>query len=84
MENANSKPDSTTTNNNACIGAEENPSDNNNNNNSNNNSSNPSNGDDAGNRNRRTPFTDLNQVDADLALARTLQEQVSFCSRHCF
>ena len=27
---------------------------------------------------RRTPFTNLSQVDADLALARTLQEQVSF------
>lgn len=27
---------------------------------------------------RRTPFTDLSQVDADLALARTLQDQVSF------
>jgi E3 ubiquitin-protein ligase BIG BROTHER-like protein len=26
----------------------------------------------------RTPFTNLSQVDADLALARTLQEQVSF------
>lgn len=25
---------------------------------------------------RRTPFTDLSQIDADLALARTLQEQV--------
>lgn len=25
---------------------------------------------------RRRPFTDLSQVDADLALARTLQEQV--------
>jgi len=25
----------------------------------------------------RTPFTNLSQVDADLALARTLQEQVS-------
>ncbi|XP_047958535.1 E3 ubiquitin ligase BIG BROTHER-related-like [Salvia hispanica] len=29
----------------------------------------------AGNRPRRTPFTDLSQLDADLALARTLQEQ---------
>lgn len=28
-------------------------------------------------RQSRTPFTDLSQVDADLALARTLQEQVS-------
>lgn len=28
-------------------------------------------------RQNRTPFTDLSQVDADLALARTLQEQVS-------
>lgn len=26
----------------------------------------------------RTPFTNLSQVDADLALARTLQEQVPF------
>ena len=26
----------------------------------------------------RTPFTNLSQVDADLALARTLQEQVKF------
>ena len=25
---------------------------------------------------RRTPFTNLSQIDADLALARTLQEQV--------
>ncbi|KAK4423261.1 E3 ubiquitin ligase BIG BROTHER-related [Sesamum alatum] len=32
-------------------------------------------GDGAGNRRQRTPFTDLSQVDADLALARTLQEQ---------
>ncbi|KAH6831370.1 RING/U-box superfamily protein [Perilla frutescens var. hirtella] len=32
-------------------------------------------GDAADNRRRRTPFTDLSQVDADLALARTLQEQ---------
>ncbi|KAK6931742.1 hypothetical protein RJ641_003535 [Dillenia turbinata] len=27
---------------------------------------------------RRTPFTNLSQVDADLALARTLQEQLLF------
>lgn len=27
---------------------------------------------------RRTPFANLSQVDADLALARTLQEQVHF------
>lgn len=27
---------------------------------------------------RRRPFTDLSQVDADLALARTLQEQVLY------
>ena len=33
-------------------------------------------------RNSRTPFTSLSQVDADLALARTLQEQVRFLS--CF
>lgn len=30
------------------------------------------------NRRQKTPFTDLSQVDADLALARTLQEQVFF------
>lgn len=30
------------------------------------------------NNNPRTPFTNLSQVDADLALARTLQDQVSF------
>lgn len=29
----------------------------------------------------RTPFTDLSQVDADLALARTLQEQVLFSNQ---
>ncbi|CAI9755267.1 unnamed protein product [Fraxinus pennsylvanica] len=34
-----------------------------------------SNGDAENNRRQRTPFTDLSQVDADLALARTLQEQ---------
>lgn len=38
----------------------------------------PNGGDDAANGRRRTPFTDLSQIDADLALARTLQEQVSF------
>lgn len=31
----------------------------------------------------RTPFTDLSQVDADLALARTLQEQVLLCVYVC-
>ncbi|XP_047966243.1 E3 ubiquitin ligase BIG BROTHER-related-like [Salvia hispanica] len=36
---------------------------------------NPISGDVAGNRPQRTPFTDLSQVDADRALARTLQEQ---------
>ncbi|KAI3467903.1 hypothetical protein Pfo_024566 [Paulownia fortunei] len=66
MENTNGKADSNNT------GAEENPNNNNNNSDDNNN---PLNGDDAGNRPRRTPFTDLSQVDADLALARTLQEQ---------
>ncbi|XP_075500945.1 E3 ubiquitin ligase BIG BROTHER-related-like isoform X2 [Primulina tabacum] len=35
----------------------------------------PSNGNDGENQRRRTPFTDLSQVDSDLALARTLQEQ---------
>ncbi|KAL2518601.1 E3 ubiquitin ligase BIG BROTHER-related [Abeliophyllum distichum] len=34
-----------------------------------------SNDDAENNRRQRTPFTDLSQVDADLALARTLQEQ---------
>lgn len=43
---------------------------NNNNNNGTNNTYNN------GGRQTRTPFTDLSQVDADLALARTLQEQV--------
>lgn len=36
----------------------------------------PNEGDGAAEQRRRTPFTDLSQVDADLALARTLQEQV--------
>lgn len=31
----------------------------------------------------RTPFTDLSQIDADLALARTLQEQVLLCVCMC-
>ncbi|KAL1556457.1 RING-type E3 ubiquitin transferase [Salvia divinorum] len=35
----------------------------------------PNGGDAAENLSRRTPFTNLSQVDADLALARTLQEQ---------
>ncbi|XP_047981510.1 E3 ubiquitin ligase BIG BROTHER-related-like [Salvia hispanica] len=35
----------------------------------------PNGGDGADNLSRRTPFTNLSQVDADLALARTLQEQ---------
>ncbi|XP_073273113.1 E3 ubiquitin ligase BIG BROTHER-related-like isoform X5 [Primulina huaijiensis] len=35
----------------------------------------PSNGNDGENQRRRTPFTDLSQLDSDLALARTLQEQ---------
>lgn len=62
MENANAKPDSAST----ATEEEENPN-------------NISNGDAAAAVNcaRRTPFTDLSQVDADLALARTLQEQVS-------
>lgn len=63
MDNTNDKADSGNT------GAEENP----------NNHCNPSNdngGDVAGDRPQRTPFTELSQVDADLALARTLQEQV--------
>ncbi|KAL0300207.1 UNVERIFIED_CONTAM: E3 ubiquitin ligase BIG BROTHER-related [Sesamum angustifolium] len=65
MENFNAKADAdnntTTT---AAADAQQNPTDN------------PQNaGDGAGNRRQRTPFTDLSQVDADLALARTLQEQ---------
>lgn len=35
----------------------------------------PDGGDAAANRRQRTPFTNLSQIDADLALARTLQEQ---------
>ncbi|XP_073311055.1 E3 ubiquitin ligase BIG BROTHER-related-like isoform X1 [Primulina huaijiensis] len=61
MENTNAKPDAT------AEGEERNPSnivDNP-----------PSNGNDGENQRRRTPFTDLSQVDSDLALARTLQEQ---------
>ncbi|KAL0446602.1 UNVERIFIED_CONTAM: putative inactive ATP-dependent zinc metalloprotease FTSHI 5, chloroplastic [Sesamum latifolium] len=63
MENSNAKADddNTTT---IAADAQQNPTDN------------PQNaGDGAGNRRQRTPFTDLSQVDADLALARTLQEQ---------
>ncbi|GFP92575.1 E3 ubiquitin ligase big brother-related [Phtheirospermum japonicum] len=60
MENPNAKADAGTA---TGADAEENPSINA-----------PNGGDDA-NRRRRTPFTDLSQVDADLALARTLQEQ---------
>ncbi|KAL3824299.1 hypothetical protein ACJIZ3_020328 [Penstemon smallii] len=67
MENTNAKADSN--NSSTRTDAEENPNINNNNNN------NQSDGDDTGNRRQRTPFTDLSQVDADLALARTLQEQ---------
>ncbi|KAL8534899.1 hypothetical protein ACS0TY_010800 [Phlomoides rotata] len=64
MDSTNGKPDS---------GAEENP---NNHNNIRTDNDNPPNGDAAAvNCSRRTPFTDLSQVDADLALARTLQEQ---------
>ncbi|KAG6425586.1 hypothetical protein SASPL_116027 [Salvia splendens] len=64
MENTNDKADS---------GNQENPNDHCNPSNDN---DNPISGDVAGNRPLRTPFTDLSQVDADLALARTLQEQV--------
>ncbi|KAL1565414.1 RING-type E3 ubiquitin transferase [Salvia divinorum] len=63
MENTNDKADS---------GNQENP---NNHCNPSNDNGNPISGDVAGNRPRRTPFTELSQVDADLALARTLQEQ---------
>ncbi|XP_042061621.1 E3 ubiquitin ligase BIG BROTHER-related-like [Salvia splendens] len=63
MENTNDKADS---------GNQENPNDHCNPSNDN---DNPISGDVAGNRPLRTPFTDLSQVDADLALARTLQEQ---------
>ncbi|KAF6154854.1 hypothetical protein GIB67_033883 [Kingdonia uniflora] len=34
------------------------------------------------NPNSRTPFTNLSQVDSDLALARTLQEQLMYCVGH--
>ncbi|KAL3613771.1 hypothetical protein CASFOL_041845 [Castilleja foliolosa] len=60
MENPNAKADAGTT---TGADAEETPSNNNA----------PNGGDDSSRR--RTPFTDLSQVDADLALARTLQEQ---------
>ncbi|KAL3651044.1 hypothetical protein CASFOL_007447 [Castilleja foliolosa] len=60
MENPNAKVDEGTA---TGADAEENPS-----------NAAPNGGDDA-NRRQRTPFTDLSQVDADLALARTLQEQ---------
>ncbi|KAG8365731.1 hypothetical protein BUALT_Bualt17G0002400 [Buddleja alternifolia] len=66
MENTNSTTnvkaddDSNNTNANTNTDAEENPS---------------NDGDGNTNNRRRTPFTDLSQVDADLALARTLQEQ---------
>lgn len=43
----------------------------------------PDGGDTAANHPRRTPFTNLSQVDADLALARTLQEQVFLSSASC-
>lgn len=67
MENNNDKADSGNT------AAQENP---NNRCNPSDDIDNPIAADVAGNRPRRTPFTDLNQVEADLALARTLQEQV--------
>ncbi|KAL1550572.1 RING-type E3 ubiquitin transferase [Salvia divinorum] len=65
MENANDKADSgnTAAQDNHC-----NPSDDN---------DDPIAAEVTGNRPRRTPFADLTQVDADLALARTLQEQES-------
>ncbi|XP_057774003.1 E3 ubiquitin ligase BIG BROTHER-related-like [Salvia miltiorrhiza] len=66
MENTNDKADSANT------AAQENP---NNHCNPSNDNDNPLGADVTGNRPRRTPFTDLSQVDADLALARTLQEQ---------
>lgn len=60
--NANAKAPAATT---TCADGEQNPT------------NSPPNGEDAAaNLRRRTPFTDLSQVDADLALARTLQEQV--------
>ncbi|KAK4479698.1 hypothetical protein RD792_015229 [Penstemon davidsonii] len=71
MENTNAKADSN--NSSTRTDAEENPNVNNNNN--------QSDGDDTGNRRQRTPFTDLSQVDADLALARTLQEQYFYSYR---
>ncbi|CAA0810285.1 E3 ubiquitin ligase BIG BROTHER-related [Striga hermonthica] len=61
MENPNGKAASDAT---TGTGAEGNPS-----------NDAPRVGDGEDNRRRRTPFTDLSQVDADLALARTLQEQ---------
>ncbi|KAL6543930.1 hypothetical protein OROGR_010427 [Orobanche gracilis] len=61
MENPNAKEDANTTN---GADAQENPSNNA-----------PNGGGGNANRCRRTPFTNLSQVDADLALARTLQEQ---------
>ncbi|GER39156.1 RING/U-box superfamily protein [Striga asiatica] len=61
MENPNGKAAADTT---TGAGAEGNPS-----------NDAPRVGDGEDNRRRRTPFTDLSQVDADLALARTLQEQ---------
>ncbi|KAL3502279.1 hypothetical protein ACH5RR_036728 [Cinchona calisaya] len=73
MENNKSETDNS-------INQEENPSSNNssiinsNNINDNNNGNNDGGAGGAGAQ-RRTPFTDLSQVDADLALARTLQEQ---------
>lgn len=62
MENSNAKADADTA---ARADVEQNPTNNP-----------PNAGDAAANRRQRTPFTDLSQVDADLALARTLQEQV--------
>lgn len=64
--------------NNDSSNQEQNPNTNamtNNNDNSNNNHE-EGNAAGGGGSRRRTPFTDLSQVDADLALARTLQEQV--------
>lgn len=66
MESANDKADSA---------SQENPNSNSHRNLSNQDAENL-NGGVAGNRPPRTPFTDLSQVDADAALARTLQEQV--------
>ncbi|KAL2545713.1 E3 ubiquitin ligase BIG BROTHER-related [Forsythia ovata] len=75
MENTNSKANTNNTCEQEDLTQNPRPGIDNNNNTSSNDVVINSNDDAENNRRQRTPFTDLSQVDADLALARTLQEQ---------